>query len=162
MKQHCPEPRTVAPAGSPRRAPKLRLLGLMGLCALLTACATITTGTHQSLTVLTPGVDSTQCFVLQDKSAPLPVPANGTVTISRNSRPLTIECQKDGYYVAQTTLSPAIDAHALVQMATGYVVDYLSGAMYRFPDTVSLVMAAQAPAATAAQSGPAVAAADLR
>ena len=162
MKQHCPDVSAVSAGVGPRQAPKLRLLGLTGLSALVTACATITTGTHQSLTVLTPGVESTECFVLQDKSAPLPVPANGTVTISRNSRPLTIECRKDGYYAAQTTLSPGIDAHAKVEFATGYVIDYLSGAMYRFPDTVSLVMTAQAPDASAAQSGPAVATADLR
>jgi hypothetical protein len=113
------------------------------ITALVGGCATITTGTHQMLTVHTPGITGAACIVLQRDQPPLPVDDFGEVIVPRNSHPLTVECRREGFAPAQAIVKPGIDSHAKFELPTGYVVDYLSGARYRYPSSVTVEMVAE-------------------
>jgi hypothetical protein len=115
---------------------------LLGITTFVSGCATITTGTHQMLTVHTPGITGARCIVLQQGLDPLPVDDFGEVIVPRNARPLTVECRREGFATTQATLKPGIDSHAKFELPTGYLVDYLSGARYRYPSAVTVEMIA--------------------
>ena len=95
------------------------------------------------LTVHTPGITGARCIVLQRDFEPLPVDDFGEVIVPRNAHPLTVECRREGFATAQTTLTPGIDSHAKFELPTGYLVDYLSGARYRYPTSVIVEMIAE-------------------
>lgn len=125
-----------------RCGPVRRTLSLLGITACVSGCATVTTGTHQMLTVHTPGITGAQCVVLQRDLDPLPVDDFGEVIVPRNAYPLTVECRREGFATAQVTLKPGIDKHAKFELPVGYMVDYLSGARYRYPSSVTVEMVA--------------------
>ena len=115
-------------------------LPLLVTALALSACATVTTGTHQTVTVETPGVADAQCVVHKHSFGPVPVNSAGVVTVPRNGEPLTVTCHKEGFEPAWVTLEPHIDSHALVELPFGYFVDYMSGARYRYANSVSVTL----------------------
>jgi hypothetical protein len=120
------------------------ITALLTPCAtLLAACATITKGTTQLVAIDTPGVTGAVCTITTS-SGPVTVTTPGTVTLSKGSASLPIQCAK-ACYVTGTSVIPS-DAEA---MAAGNVVfggliglgvDTMSGAINKYPDQVAVAM----------------------
>lgn len=109
---------------------------------LLGACATITTGTTQTVAISTPGVSDAQCSVRKPNYGPVPVDGSGQIRVPRNQHPLTITCDKAGFATAQVTLPAEIEDSAKLELPMGYLIDFLSGARYKYAKQVSIEMVA--------------------
>jgi hypothetical protein len=117
----------------------------------LTGCASLFTGTTQSIMVETQPAGA-DCQVTKGgmlvgevKSTP------GYVRVHRGSVGLEIACRKPGYAVAQTAAPTEIEAwlfgNAVIGGLVGVVVDFSTGAAYRYDDYTMLAMQAN-PGAT--------------
>jgi hypothetical protein len=112
-------------------------------CLLLVACATITKGTNQVVAVDTPGVPGSSCTI-STKAGPQMVMTPGTLTLEKGSDPLPISCTKACYLTGQSIVPSNAEAMAAGNVIFGGViglgVDAASGAMYKYPDVVTVAM----------------------
>jgi hypothetical protein len=121
-----------------------RAAGLM-LLLWLPACATVTTGTTQSIAVLTEPAGA-MCQLTRDGTTiAVANPTPNTVTISKSSRELTVRCTRDGHQPAVATVSPefqgATAGNLLLGGVVGIVIDAASGAASQYPPNINLVLA---------------------
>jgi hypothetical protein len=116
---------------------------IMIFAVLLGGCATITRGTTQSVAVDTPGVQGATC-VIQTQSGPQTVVTPGTVTLSKGSTSLPIQCKKECYLDGVSIVPAGTEAMAAGNVIFGGViglgVDAASGAMNKYPDIVTVGM----------------------
>lgn len=115
---------------------------LIPALGLVAGCATMTQGTSQDISVLTPGVEGATCVVANERGAVIAqVSASGRVRIAKSRRPLAVRCEKPGFRSGQAELKPSMSSRARVQAPLGYAVDGLSGAMWSYPPEVSVGLA---------------------
>jgi hypothetical protein len=124
-------------------APLAAGLALSACAVLLAACATITTGTTQVVAVDTPGVPGATC-TLSTQSGPQVVATPGTISLSKGSNPIPISCVKQCYLNGQSIVASNAQSMAAGNVIFGGViglgVDSVSGAMYKYPDMVTVSM----------------------
>lgn len=125
-----------------------RLLGLLLLASLMPACATITTGSTQGISVISEPADAS--CTLQREGAVVGVvnPTPGTVQVSKSVRDLSVRCTKPGFSAGQKAVPSQFQAATLGNIllggVIGIVVDASSGAMGRYPETVTISLPAEA------------------
>jgi membrane-associated protease RseP (regulator of RpoE activity) len=121
-----------------------RLLLLAALTLGLQGCASIVSGTMQSVSVETPGCDGARCEITNDKGKWFVPSTPGSVTVGRSYNNLQVVCTKGG-----VTSTPVSAASATKGMAFGNIlfggvigagVDVSSGAAYDYPQTISVPM----------------------
>ena len=121
----------------------LRCALLAVLALVLVACATITRGTTQVVAVDTPGVPGTSCTI-QAQNGPQVVTTPGSVTLSRGSSPLPIQCTKECYLLGSSIIPSNTETMAAGNVIFGGIiglgVDAASGAMNKYPDVVTVAM----------------------
>lgn len=120
-----------------------RLLVPLGLL-LLSACATVTQGTTESITVTSEPTAAT-CTLQRDGALIGAVnPTPGSVTVSRSTRDITVRCERQGVQPAVQTVSANFQAMTLGNIllggVVGIVIDAASGAMGDYPPNVHVVM----------------------
>jgi hypothetical protein len=123
----------------------MRQLATIILGALaVQSCAALTTGTTQSLTVVTEPAGA-QCRLSRSDSAILVAHVSqtpNTLRIDKSGEMMTIECTKEGYEVTRTYLEPDFQAmtlgNAILGGGIGLVIDATSGAMAKYPESASL------------------------
>jgi hypothetical protein len=123
------------------------LLRLAALClaALLPACATVTSGTTQAISVMSdpPGA----ACLLRREGALVGVmhPTPGTVTIGKSTRDLAVSCTRAGSLATARSVPAEFQAmtagNILLGGVIGLAVDAASGAMSKYPETIHLVLA---------------------
>ena len=120
-----------------------RLLSLIGLL-LTSACASITQGTTQTVSVVTepPGA---MCIINREGTQVGMVnPTPGTVQIEKSSRALDVRCTLDNHEPGLTSVASSVQAmtagNILVGGAIGLAVDAATGAMHQYPPNVSMVL----------------------
>jgi len=128
---------------------RLAVLLPLGLCA----CATITTSPSQDLAIATepPGA---RCEVHRDGRFVGTLEATlGTLRIGKSSRDSVVTCTRPGHRPAQATLRPEFNpvtiGNVLLGGVVGIIVDASTGAVSRYPDSVQLVLEAEATPAEA-------------
>lgn len=125
-----------------------RLLGLLLLVSMMPACATITSGSTQGISVISEPA-SASCS-LQREGAIVGVvnPTPGTVQVSKSVRDLSVRCTKPGYSAGMAAVPAQFQAATLGNIllggVIGIVVDAASGAMGRYPETVTVTLPAEA------------------
>jgi len=126
------------------------------------ACATITKGTTQLVAIDTPGVAGAVCTITTS-SGPQTVTTPGTVTLSKGSASLPIQCTKECYVAGSSVIPSDAEAMAAGNVVFGGViglgVDAVSGAINKYPDQVTVAMVSdptcrQAPPASPAPRAP--------
>lgn len=121
----------------------LRLAVLITTAIMLAACATITKGTTQVVAVDTPGVPGATCTI-QTQSGPQVVTTPGSVTLSKGSNSLPIQCTKECYGPGSSVIPSGTEAMSAGNVIFGGViglgVDAMSGAMNKYPDMVTVAM----------------------
>ncbi len=117
-----------------------RFAALLLLAFGLPACATVTTGTTQTISVLTepPGA---ACTMTRDGTIMGVVnPTPGTVSLSKSSRDIAIRCTRAGSLPSVQTITPQFQGmtagNILIGGFIGLAVDAASGAMSRYPENV--------------------------
>lgn len=123
----------------------LRLLAVASL-ALTSACASITTGTTQSVSVSTepPGA---MCQVTRNaEMLGIVNPTPGTITVSKSSSAMNVRCERAGYQPALQTVPSSMQAMTAGNLLFGGVIglgiDAASGAMNQYPPNVTLGLVA--------------------
>lgn len=120
----------------------VRVAALLLLGALLPACATVTTGSSQTVSVITepPGASCT----LQRDGATVAVvnPTPGTVQVSKSVRDVSIRCTRPGHADGVNAMPAQFQAmtagNILLGGLIGIAIDAASGAMGRYPETVTV------------------------
>lgn len=124
-----------------------KLLVIMVAAFGLPACATITSGTSQSLTVLTEPAGAT--CELQREGATVGVvnPTPGTVQVSKSQRDMTVRCTRAGHSPGVTTVAAQLQGmtagNILLGGVIGLGIDAASGAMSRYPENIRVVLPPQ-------------------
>ncbi len=124
----------------------MRLFQLSSLTALvfLTSCASIFTGTTQSILVETQPAGA-DCQVSKGSAVIGEVQSTpGYVRVSRGSLGLEIACRKPGYALAQTSQPTQMEAwvfgNVLIGGLIGVAIDFGTGAAYRYDGYSMLAM----------------------
>lgn len=121
----------------------LRTIALIACAVMLAACATITKGTTQMVAIDTPGVPGATCTI-QTQNGPQTVVTPGSVTLSKSSNALPIQCTKECYVNGSSIIPSGTEAMAAGNVIAGGViglgVDAMSGAMNKYPDMVTVAM----------------------
>jgi uncharacterized protein YceK len=125
----------------------LYLLLLLGLCTLASGCASIVSGTNQSISVDThkKGVPvvAANCKLTNDKGVWY-VATPGSVTVHRSYDDIAIRCEKDGHdpglLTAKSSTKGMAFGNILVGGVVGAGVDMATGAAYDYPVLLSVEM----------------------
>lgn len=120
------------------------LLILFALILVTAGCSSVTKGSNQEIFVETQDVDDANCTLANDKGTWIVENTPGYATIARGGGGLKVECSKPNYHKAETLVSESVEemtfGNILVGGLIGLAVDAASGAAYKYPATVSLVM----------------------
>ncbi|TCH98589.1 hypothetical protein EJV46_08395 [Roseococcus sp. SYP-B2431] len=127
----------------------LRILALLGLM-MTSACATITTGTSQPITVTSEPAQAV-CQMQRGGEVVGAVSATpATVTVSRSSRDISLRCERPGYQPGVTTVAANFQAmtlgNLLIGGLVGIAVDAASGAIGEYPGNVHVTLPPSQPA----------------
>lgn len=121
-------------------------VGLLLATSQLTGCATITSGTSQSVNVVTEKeVKEAKCELTDKKGGTWFIPSTpGSASVRKGDGPLSIICQKGGYKTANLmvdeTLVPATFGNILIGGGVGILVDSMSGAAQQYPEQIIVWM----------------------
>lgn len=117
--------------------------------ALLPACSTIVNGSNQSVAFNTGEVEGASCdltggsdFAVKEKFT-----SPAVVKVPRSKKALQLECKKAGFKDASKTVYSKVEAtmggNIIAGGLIGGAVDAATGAMYKYPETVVLMMEAE-------------------
>lgn len=127
----------------------------VALSALVGGCATMSDSPTQQLEVRTVldyrEVGGVGC-ILSNDAGRWYVVAPGRVTVTRSSKPLSVNCRKSGAGMASETVQARLDTgnmvgNIIVTAGIGYYVDRHSGAGYGYPGTLTVLLETPPPAA---------------
>jgi len=123
------------------------LLLLLGLCTLASGCASIVSGTNQSISVDThkKGVQAiaANCKLTNDKGVWY-VTTPGSVTVHRSYNDISVSCEKEGHdpglLTAKSSTKGMAFGNILVGGVIGAGVDIATGAAYDYPNLLRIEM----------------------
>ena len=105
----------------------------------LPGCASITTGTTQSINVAS-SPDEADCTLFREGRQLAVVRTPAPVVVSRSARPIRIVCNKPGYNAGESALDAEMDdatmGNHILGGVIGLAVDHASGAAQRYPGAV--------------------------
>lgn len=122
-----------------------RLAALAAVAALsLSACATVTTGADQTISVVT-DPSGAECRLDRGNSTIAIVnPTPGTVLVDKSKDAILVRCQSEGYQETAANLSSefqgATIGNVLLGGLIGVAIDAGSGAMNKYPEQVTLLL----------------------
>jgi hypothetical protein len=135
----------------------IMISGLLALC--LQGCASIVSGSTQSLSVETKSAAGNQvpganCKMTNDKGTWF-VATPGSVSVHRSLADLSILCTKDGFQPASNVTPSSTKGMAFGNILFGGVigagVDVASGAAYDYPSLIPVLMTPLAPSAVSSK-----------
>ena len=125
-----------------------RLTALLLLAFGLPACATITSGTTQSVSVMTEPAGAACTLTREGAVVGIVNPTPGTVSVSKSSRDIAIRCTRTGYSAGAGVATPQIQAmtagNLLLGGVIGLAIDAASGAISRYPDSIMVALPPEA------------------
>lgn len=112
---------------------------------LLSGCATIVSGSQQSLFIDTPDVEGAKCNLSDSKGGAWYLGNTpGSINVVKGNGPMNIVCKKDGYKTATISLEEDIAGATLGNVilggGVGILVDAASGAAQKYPDKATVWM----------------------
>lgn len=136
-----------------------RIYAALGLL-LLPACSTLTTGTTQSVTVIS-DPSGAACNVTRDGQLIGVVnPTPGSLTVSKSTKDMMINCIRQGNAPGQNIIRSEFQAatvgNLLLGGVIGLAVDAASGAMGNYPPSIAVLLPPLATTAEIASSAPGV------
>ena len=125
---------------------KLKLIVALTAAVSLSACSTIVNGSNQMVKFDTGEVVGADCVATGGSSNSVNerfvTPAE--VKIPRSKKILIIECNKEGYQTGEERVGGQVEGstggNILIGGPIGVGVDALTGAIYKYPDTISIPM----------------------
>lgn len=131
-------------------ATKVGRTGIAGLCALLflnlglSACATITEGSAQTIRIETEPAGA-RCELTRDGTLVTRIPATpATISLFKEKGELALTCNKPGYLEGRLDEASGFQnmmlGNILIGGLIGVVIDAGSGAMYKYPESVRMFL----------------------
>lgn len=123
-----------------------KIVAITAMTALLPACSTIVNGSNQSVAFNTSDVQGASCGLTggSELAVNKKFTSPAEVQVPRSKKALQLECSKTGYKTASKVVHSKIEAtmggNLLVGGIVGGAVDAATGAMYKYPETVVLMM----------------------
>lgn len=122
-----------------------RLAALAASVSLLAACSTIVEGTDQSVTVMTDPSGASCKLQTGSRVVAVVNPTPGTVQLDKSKDNVSVLCEKDGYQPSAGTLASSFEGMTFGNIIFGGIigvgVDAASGAMNKYPDSVTIQLA---------------------
>ncbi len=123
---------------------KLMIVPVLGM-GLLSGCASIVTGTNQSVSVETPGCPGATCKLSNDKGIWYVSSTPGSVTVHRAYSDLAVVCSKEGYNAdglgsEKSSTKGMAFGNILIGGVIGAGIDVGTGAAYDYPATITVPM----------------------
>jgi len=119
-----------------------KIMAILSLSLLASGCASITQGTSQ---VISFSIDpqEAKCSAVNKDNAVL-----GTVTsksnllqVSKGTSDIVVNCNADGYDTKTTRVISSTQTAGVLGVAIDFgITDMLTGAMWKYPDHVSIIM----------------------
>jgi hypothetical protein len=120
-----------------------RLL-FVAIALLLSACATITKGTTQAISITTPGVADATCTLISSAVGTKVVQTPATITVDKGQESIVVRCTKecftDGAGVIASNTEAMVAGNIILGGAIGLGVDAASGAMNKYTPETQIVM----------------------
>ena len=111
---------------------------------LLSACATITKGTSQTVAITTPGVADATCTLTSSTVGTKVVTTPATITLEKGRESVTVRCTKECYTDGSGVIASDFEAMTMGNIILGGVigvgVDAASGAMNKYAPEAQVVM----------------------
>ena len=115
-----------------------------GVASILSGCATITTGTDQTVAVITVPPGAVCELTREDITIAVVNPTPGTVTLEKDKDTVTVSCKKDGHFDGIEALAASFRGmtfgNVILGGFIGLGVDAVSGAMHHYPPNVTVVL----------------------
>ncbi len=127
---------------------KLSLVLVASAMAFLPACSTIVNGTNQSIDFNTGDVTEASCLITGGENGTVNASFTSPATLSlpRSKKVINIDCNKAGYKDASITVDSKYEASTAGNvLAGGFIglgVDAMTGALYKYPGTITIPMVA--------------------
>ena len=122
---------------------ELRIFAAFPLLAL-GACATVVDGTDQTVTVLTEPAGAECTLTREGDTVGAVNPTPGSVVLDKSRVDVSVACRKDGHVDGTAVLSSDFQAmtlgNVLIGGFIGVAVDTASGAMHKYPDSITVVL----------------------
>lgn len=103
---------------------------------LLTGCASIVSGTGETVTVFTPPVQGAHCKLSNNKGEWYISSTPQSVRVHRSNKPLVTVCHKPGYYTSRKAFGSSANAAAFGNAVAGGIigagVDMADGAAFSY------------------------------
>lgn len=107
----------------------------------LSSCASVTRGTHQSLSVTTTPVSRAHCSLQNNKGQWYIPMTPGSVVVNKSFGDLVINCQNHkskGHMRVKSKTHPAVLGNIIIGGAIGAAADAIDGAAYDYPNQVNI------------------------
>ena len=121
-----------------------KIMFILSIGFALTGCASIVTGTNQSVSVKTGQVSGATCSLENNKGKWYVNRTPGTVIVNRSFNDLSIDCTKKGYQPVHKNVGSNTKAMAFGNVLFGGVigagVDMADGAAYDYPTDIEIPM----------------------
>ncbi len=120
-------------------------LFISGTITLLSACASISTGTSQPITVVTPYAEGATCSLRDSAGGSWAISRTpDTATVNKGDGPMTIRCEKSGFKDGATVLNEkfqgATMGNILLGGGIGLIADASTGAAQEYPKDVKVYL----------------------
>ncbi|HLB42382.1 MAG TPA: hypothetical protein VJN02_05965 [Gammaproteobacteria bacterium] len=120
------------------------LITILSSTTALTGCASIISGTKQSVSVNTEPTRGAMCSLENNKGRWFINSTPGSVTVNRSFNDLQINCEKPGYKPALKMVGSKTKAvvfgNAIIGGVIGAGIDMADGAAYEYPEDIYLPM----------------------
>jgi len=129
----------------------IKLIVLTGAAFSLGACSSIANGKNQAVTFSTGAVEGAECMITggRDGAVRQTVVTPDTVQVRRAKAAIDVECNKDGYKTAarrvESKMEGTTGGNVVAGGFIGLGVDAMTGAMFKYPDTILLEMETENP-----------------
>jgi len=127
-------------------------IAIMTAVALLSGCATITQGTQQAISFkLEPKEAICEVMRVGDGKLGRVSGTSNTIFVGKDKDDIVVTCNAEGYEQSTTkVVSGATGAGVTGVLIDFGITDMITGAMYRYPEEVTIVMEKVKPASVAA------------
>ena len=117
----------------------------LGLCiGLLAGCSTLTTGTTQAVSVVTPGADGANCELYSPEVGTINVVTPAQVMLAKSQHSVRVICRKECYTEGQGIINSSFEemtaGNILIGGVVGVAVDASSGAMNKYDPRIEIAM----------------------
>lgn len=124
----------------------IRLIVALAASVSLSACSTIANGKNQAVQFTTGDVEGADCKVTEgrDGAVNLAFVTPAEVQVRRAKAAIEVECSKAGYQTAtrrvESKMEGSTGGNVVAGGFVGLGVDAMTGAMFKYPDTIVVKM----------------------